>query len=170
MFESGGLWAEDFSGWAIAHPQIGFFGAAMSAFAAVFDPASSIFAAHACDEIGEMEPGTSDRDGDRVCGVEAEEPDAGFAAVRDIGAHVEFGECGERRQRRRGAQAHARHAEGNHADPGFALKRVDFEWGGDEWTQSRNIDSPVREEQIVPGLRHDPRTRRDRPWAMCDFG
>jgi hypothetical protein len=37
-------------------------------------------------------------------------------------------------------------------------------------SQLRNVDAPVGEEEVVPGLRHDPRAGGQRPWAMCDFG
>src|SRR5580698_7576046 len=97
----------------------------MSAFAGVFDPIVVAFAAHFRVEIGEMEPGAGDADGDCVGCVEAEEPDAGFAAVSYVGADVELRECGESWQRGRGAETYAGHAKGDDADPGFVLECID---------------------------------------------
>src|SRR5580704_17144681 len=103
MLECAGLGVEDFAGGTIAHSQACFWGTAVGALAGVVDPAAASLAAHPRVEVGEMVPGAGDADGNCVCCIEAEEPDAGFVAMRDVGAHVEFGECGERRQCGRGA-------------------------------------------------------------------
>jgi hypothetical protein len=63
----------------------------MSAFTAVFKPIVAAVAAHFRVEIGEMEPGAGNADGNGVGCVEAEEPDAGFTAVSYVSADVKFG-------------------------------------------------------------------------------
>lgn len=174
IFECAGLGVEDVSGWAKAHPQICVWGAAMRAFAAVLDPAGAIFATHARVEIGEMKPGARDRDRDCVGGVETEEPDTGFPAVRYVGTDIEFGESGKRRECGCHAKTHTGHAEGDDTDPGFVLERVDFERCRNQRTQCcaqlGGGDWPMREEQIVPCLRHSPWAGGHRPWAMCNLG
>src|SRR5277367_5129613 len=100
MFERAGLGVEDFACRTIFGAQNRRWGVSVGAFAFVVDPAVAIFAAHSRVEVGEMKPGARDRDGDEICGVETEEPDAGLVAMRYIRADVEFGECGETGQHR----------------------------------------------------------------------
>src|ERR1700684_2770980 len=174
MFERAGLRAKNFSDRAIPSAKLRFRRATMGALTAVFDPAVATFAAHARVEIREMEPSTRHRHCDRICRVEAEEPDSRLAAVPEVGADVELGKCGECRQRRSGAQTDTRHAKRHDADPGFALECVDIEGirnlRSKSCAQLRNVGAPVGEEEVVPGWRHDPWAGGKRPWAMCDFG
>src|ERR1700760_2814175 len=95
MFERAWLRAEDFSCRTIAHPQSCAWGAAMGALAGVFSPIVARLAAHSRVEIWKMKPGACDADCDCVGRIKAEKPDAGLSAVGDVGAHIEFGECGD---------------------------------------------------------------------------
>ena len=110
-----------------------------------------------------MEPGACDVHCDGVCGVKAEEPDAGLAAIGNVGADVKFGERGEHGERRRCAKTDSGHSKRDDANPRLALKSVDFKWCGDYRSQEGGIDRPMGKEQVVPRLRHDPWAAGERP-------
>jgi hypothetical protein len=66
--------------------------APVRADASVADLVSDDVAGHLRVEVGQAEGDASEADGYGVVGVQAEEPDAGFALGRDVGAHVQFRE------------------------------------------------------------------------------
>lgn len=120
-------------------------------------------AAHAGMEVREVislarHPGCGS-----AAGVEAEKIDTGLSAVCHIGADVEFRERGEAGQLREPAGTNAAHVEGRDCDPALLVEGMEFECGWDERAHDLRIDGPVREEKIVPGLLHDPGTRRYGP-------
>ncbi|OLB86885.1 MAG: hypothetical protein AUI12_08155 [Acidobacteria bacterium 13_2_20CM_2_57_6] len=51
----------------------------------------------------------------------------------------------------------------------MSFERVDLQLRREQGAQDRSIDLPVREEQVVPALRHHPRPRRHRPGPVRTF-
>src|SRR5215213_8162113 len=86
--------------------------------------------------------------------VEGEEPDAGHAAVVDVGAHVQLKEGVQPRHGRGEVRADAPHLEGHHADPRLTLEGVDGELGRDERPQRSHLHRRVHEEELAPPLSH----------------
>ncbi len=116
--------------------------------------------------VGEVEEGATGENGGRGVGVEAEEPDAGFAVGDDVGADVDLGKRREAGECREAARCNARHAERNESEPGFAFVAVEREPGGKGPFEDARVDSAMDEGEIEPAHVHGPRARRERPRAM----
>lgn len=116
--------------------------------------------------VGEVEEGATGENGGRGVGVEAEEPDAGFAVGDDVGADVDLGKRREAGECREAARCNARHAERNESEPGFAFVAVEREPGGKGPFEDARVDSAMDEGEIEPAHVHGPRARRERPGAM----
>lgn len=101
--------------------------------------------------------------------AQTEKAHAGFSASRYVRADVQLRKRGQHRQRRCRAQTHATHAERHDADPSLALERIEFQRARDQWAEHRGLDRPMREEQIVPGLRQDPAPWRQGPRPVLDI-
>ena len=71
--------------------------AAMGSLAGILDPVAGVFAFHTRAKIGQMKPGTSYSNSERICRVQTEEPNAGFSLRDDVGSYVELGKSGEPR-------------------------------------------------------------------------
>src|SRR5947209_2424299 len=102
-------------------------------------------------------------------GVETEEPDAGLALDRHVRADVQLPEARDTRQRKQPTRAETRDDERRHSDPGAPAVLVERELAGNVRAQRVGVDAPVGEEQIVPGLAHHPRRRREWPRTMLGF-
>src|SRR5215211_6256917 len=118
-------------------------------------------AVHLCIEVGQVEGGPGEPDGHRVAGIQGEEPDAGLAPGRYVGAQVELREAREPGYARQEARPHTGHAERRDAQPGAAVEGVEAEGGWDQRPEHTPIDGPVHEEQVVPAHKERPRARRD---------
>jgi len=68
-------------------------------------------------KIGQAEKSARAPHGGKVGRVQAEEIDTGFAAVSNVGPHVQFRKMREARQRRKAASANSAHAKRNDSDP-----------------------------------------------------
>jgi hypothetical protein len=88
--------------------------------------------------------------------VQAEEDDAGVPVEGGVGAQVDLGEGGQAGQRRPAAQVDVAQLEGDHAEPGVAGEGVGLERGGQQRADVGGVDRPVGEEEVAPGLGHDP--------------
>ena len=124
------------------------------------------FRLHVREKVREMveSPGRAHRQ--PAAGIEAEEVDSRLTAVRDVGAYVEFGKAEDASNRRHSAGAYATHPEWRDAYPALSLKEIERELRGDQRPHRFGRDWPMREEKVVPALRHHPRAGRQRPWAV----
>lgn len=50
--------------------------------------------------------------------------------------------------------------------PGLIVEEIEVKRGRNRSAQFGHIDAPVREEQVMPRLRHQPRPSGYRPWPM----
>ncbi len=104
--------------------------------------------------------------GEPARSVEREEPDPGPSAARHVRPHIQLEEAGDARQRQRPAGAQAGDRKGRDADPAAARVLFHFQDVGNELADRLDRHPVVHEEQVVPGLSHHPRPRRERPRAM----
>ncbi len=95
--------------------------------------------------------------------VEAEEVDARFAVIGDIGAHIQFRQRGKSGYRREISGANAAHAERNDTDPALGTEGIERKLRRNQRPDLIRRDRPVGEEQIMPGLLHDPGAGGQRP-------
>src|ERR1041385_5906350 len=107
-------------------------------------------------------------DGSMIGCIEAEEVNPGLATIGHVGAHVKFGETRKAGQRGNHPGANSAHPERNDADPALAIKKIERQLRRDERANLRRSERPVREQQVVPDLPHDPASRSDGPGTMVD--
>ncbi len=138
----------------------------LSALGAVTDPAVLGRAPHVRREVGKVHDRARNSDRERIGGVEAEEEHAGPIPEPDVRADIELGERRQPRQCRNAARRHVRHPERHDSDPCLSIEQIDLERCRNLRPELRDVDRPVREQQVVPGLRHQPRRGGHRPWAM----
>src|SRR5207249_4144002 len=62
-----------------------------------------------------------------------------------------------------------RHPERHHSDPRLAVREIERQTCGQPAAQQLRVHRPVRKQQIVPALRHQPRRLRYRPRSMRDL-
>src|SRR3712207_3978981 len=117
-------------------------------------------------EVRQAEGGAGEADGHRACGVQREEPDAGLAPGRDVGADIQLREVREGGDARQEAWAHAAHAKRRDAQPGAAVEGVEAEGGWYETPERLLRDGPVREEEVVPAHKEQPRARGKGIWPV----
>ena len=108
----------------------------------------------------------SGQDGERIRSVEAEEINSRLIGERDICAHVQFRKAGEPGQRRQATGVNVAHVEWGYRKPALALVGVKFQVARNQRTKHTHRNRPVREQQIMPGLCHNPRSGRQRPRPM----
>src|SRR3954469_2499812 len=99
-------------------------------------------AEHLGVEVGQAEGSTREAYGHGIVGIEAKEPDAGLASVRDVGADVELWETRETRDCWEEPWPHALHAKRHDTQPRRPVERVELQ----RW----------RDERPQGGLRHRP--------------
>src|SRR5437016_13070977 len=58
------------------------------------------------------------------------------------------------------------HVKRRNTDPAAALESIEGQVARNKPPQGASLNGPVREEQIMPRLRHHPRSGRKRPWTM----
>src|SRR5438552_15152096 len=58
------------------------------------------------------------------------------------------------------------HVKRRNTDPAAALESIEGQVARNKPPQGASLNGPVREEQIMPRLRHHPRAGRKRPWTM----
>jgi len=121
---------------------------------------------HLRPEVRESVEPSGRRDCEGTGGVEGEEVDTGLSVDSDVRPNVELGERGEARDGVCPASAQAGESKRRHADPGATLQLI-------EWKLRRHMGPylsgghvPVREEEVLPRLRHDPWAVRKRPGAV----
>src|SRR5262249_55951936 len=148
---------------AVAHLKAAGPGLRALARAAIGNPFALRLATHARTKIRQMKDHPRRSDSNGVRSVQTKKPHTGLAAASDIGPNVQFRKLGKPRQCRRPASADAGHTERHNAEPCAAVECVNTEAPGNERAQSFLGNRPVREEQIVPNLSHNPVTARNAP-------
>jgi hypothetical protein len=133
------------------------------------DPLASPLVERPGVEVGQLVRDPRGLDREAAGGVKAEEPDSGPVLGGHIRADVEFREGRDDRQCEGAAEPEPGDQERRDSEPGTAVVLVHRELGRDELAQSRGVDPPVREEEVVPGLPHRPRALRQRPRAVLDL-
>src|SRR5207245_10267457 len=58
------------------------------------------------------------------------------------------------------------HVKRRNTDPAAARESIEGQVARNKPPQGASLNGPVREEQIMPRLRHHPRSGRKRPWTM----
>src|SRR5437870_12183503 len=101
-----------------------------------------------------------------MCRVQAEEVDTRFIADSDIGANIQFRKSRKSGKRRQAVRMDVTHVKRRDAHPAAALESIEGQVARNKPPQGASINGPVREEQIMPCLRHHPRPGRKRPWTM----
>src|SRR3954452_17045909 len=138
--------------------------------ALVVDPVGSVGGRHTRVEVRQLVGATRSFDRKARACVEAEEPDAGFLAAAGVHvcANVQLEERRDPRYRQQPPCPKAREAEGGNADPGGAVVRLDLQPGRHMLANRLDRDTPVREEELLPGLPHRPAAPRQRPRAVLE--
>ena len=126
--------------------------------------------AHARAMIREVKEAASAPHGERVVGIQTEEPHTGLSLVLDVEAHVELGERGDARQIRQATRHHALHAERYDTHPRRPVVLLDLEGRRHECAQFRRGNGPMREQEVAPALPHEPRAARHRPGPVFCLG
>ena len=54
----------------------------------------------------------------------------------------------------------------NHANPCLIVEEIERQFDGQLAGEQTRVDRPMRKQQVVPGLGHEPRPVGDRPWTM----
>ena len=93
--------------------------------------------------------------GERVRGVQREEPDAGHIAVADVGAEIELELIADPRQCGKQRRAHARDPEGGDPDPRPIIEHLEVESGWQQRSHEARLDGPVQEHEVAPALVQD---------------
>ncbi len=117
---------------------------------------------HARVEVGKMIRGASGQHGGPAGGIQTEEKHAWLALRSHVGSAVEFGQGGHPRQDWHSPRAD-RHKKRRDADPRVAIEGIELEAPGNQWPERRCGNPPVREQEVAPDLRHDPRAAGQRP-------
>src|SRR5580700_4843071 len=121
---------------------------------------------HRCLKIGQMIKPAGSPDCRKIGRVEAEEINSRLASKVYIGADIQLRESREAGERRQPANSNSAHAKGNDSKPALAIEGVERELYGDQRSHGNCGNRPVRKQQIVPDLLHQPWARRQRPRTM----
>src|SRR5579859_1982001 len=139
---------------------------AVAAFREIKNPTLLSYQLHCGIKIRKMKEFPRCPYGGKVGCIEAEEVNPGLASVGHVGSNVEFGETRKAGQGGNHAGANSAHPEGNDADPALAIKKIERQLRRDERANLRRSERPVRKQQVVPDLPHDPGSRSDGPGTM----
>jgi len=118
--------------------------------------------AHARVEVGKMIAGASAQHGGPAGGIQTEEKHSWLPLRSHVGSAVELGQSGHPRQDWHSPRAD-RHIKRRDADPRVTIEGIELEAPGNQWPDRRCGNSPVREQEVSPDLRHDPRAAGQRP-------
>ena len=141
----------------------------MRTSAFVFDPAIPSFAGHSCVKIGQVKPRTRNCNSHPISRIQAEEPHSRFAICHNVGPHIQFWKRRESRHRGHSTQTHSGHPERHNSQPCLSFNSIYLQSRRDMTSQRRFFHAPMRKQQIVPALGHDPATSGQRPRTMCDL-
>src|SRR5690348_3217263 len=141
---------------------------AVAAFREIKNRTVSSRGLHCGVEIRQMKEFARCPYGGKVGGIEAEEVNAALASVGHVGSNIEFGETRKAGHGGTYAGANSAHPEGNDADPALAIKKIERQLRRDERANLRRSERPVRKQQVVPDLPHDPGSRSEGPGTIVD--
>lgn len=136
----------------------------------VCDSSSTFGEGHGRLEVGEVKETSCRPHRERVCGVEAQKPHAGFPVSLHISPHVQFREGGNPREVGCVAPHHSGHPKRHHRDPRSTVELLKRESFGNQRTQSGRVDRPMREKKIPPGLTPGPGRRGNGPRPVIEMG
>jgi hypothetical protein len=145
---------------AIQHPA---WSATVCSPAPVLGPSVPFLARHTRSEIRQVKPPARNCHRNFVRCIQTEKPHAWFSIGYHVGSDVQFGKSGKPRNGWRPAQANSGHSKWHNSQPGLPFVGIDLQVRGDMSSQCRLFHAPVREEQIVPTLRHHPIAFRQWP-------
>ena len=140
--------------------------AGMSSLTGVLDPAIPFRAMHPCAEVWQVKPCACDSDRNGIARIQAEKPHARFSATGYVRAYIQLGKRGEPGKGRSPAQPHAGHAKWDDRKPCLPVKGIDLHLPGDLRLQRFDGHRPMRKQQILPFLLHDPWAGRHGPGAV----
>ena len=169
IFQSSAARGENLTNGVIPHCQQSGRRPAMHPLTLVVNPSIPFCATHSGSKIRQVKPRARNGNRQRVTRIETEKPHAGFSTARHVGANIQLRKSREPWQRRCSAQPYTGHAKWNYSEPCLPFKSVDLQLRGKKWAQERRINRPVREEQVVPALRHHPCAGGQKPRPMRDF-
>src|SRR6266576_6676589 len=132
----------------------------------VVDFFTRAFCGHIREKIGQMVEGARGVDGWPVSRIQTKKIHACFIAERHVGTNVEFGEAGQPWKRGQPARTYAAHPEGNDTQPAMVIKHIQRELRWNQGPHHLRCNRPVRKEQVMPALCHDPRSRWQGPRSM----
>src|SRR5262245_28759607 len=135
--------------------------------AAILDRGAIRLHANGRSEVRQAEERAGGPDRQRIRCVEAEEVHAGSAADRHVVSDIDFRKRRQPRRRRQPPRRHVGHIERDDPDPRAAVEPIERQLRRDAGAQRIEIHGPVREQQVVPGLCHDPRAPRQGPRPMA---
>src|SRR6266403_1006271 len=115
------------------------------------------FRRHVREKIWQVVKGTCGANGWHVGCVQTKKVHAWFVPESHISTNIELREAGEPWNGRESAGAYAAHPEGNDAHPALTVEPIERELGGDQSPDCLRSNRPVRKEQVMPSLCHDPR-------------
>ena len=157
---SGGSWV---SNWAIAGAEDG---GRVRAEAGEVESIVRAAELHARAVVGKIEEAAAGENGGARCGVETEEPDAGFAVGNDVGAHVDLRERGKEGSCRESPGPDGSHAKRHDSDPSGTIEGVGRKAGGEVWAEGDRADLIMDEGEIEPRHGDGPRAAREWPGAV----
>jgi hypothetical protein len=135
----------------------------------VFDRVAVRHDAHLCYEVWKVQQRFRRLNCQRATCIQTEKVDPRLIANAYVRADVQLGKLGDPRQRWHASRRHVRHVKRNDAEPRRPVEQIKRKVGRNLTTEGFSINRPMREEQVVPGLCHDPRAVRHWPGPMRDL-
>jgi hypothetical protein len=121
---------------------------------------------HTRQEIRQMKPRPRHLHRNAISRVQAEKPHPRLSFRIHIGPHIQLWKCRQTRQCRRPTQSHARHPKRHNADPRSTVERIELQTARYQLSHFFRGHRPMRKQQIVPVLRHDPWLFGQCPWPV----
>jgi hypothetical protein len=100
---------------------------------------------------------------DAIRRIQTEKPNSPLSSCLHVRSHVQFRKRRKPRHGRRPSQTHCGHAKRHNPNPRLPVERIQLQLARHQRTQRLHGNRPVREQQVLPVLRHHPRTRGQLP-------
>jgi hypothetical protein len=111
---------------------------------------------HSREPVAKAVERLAHRGEERARRVEAQEPDARFAADPHVRPHVELGDRGERQAARRAVGPRTDHDERDDGEPALPVAQVGFDVARKHSLERAGLGGPMCEEQVLPSLGDEP--------------
>ena len=131
--------------------------------ALVPNPSRILRTTHPRKKIRQMKERSRAPHRNRIRRIQTKKPHARLSIPHHISPHIQFRKPRKPRNRRDPSHPHTRHAKWRHAQPRLPVKCIYLQPPRNHRTQCLHRHRPVREQQMVPLLLHDPQTARQRP-------